>query len=82
MNSADENKDRRSFLTFYELDDDRGRSSAMNTAASLQSNWDHLHLRAANDDLGVSTKSPYRESKVFAELILNMLPPEACVDAE
>ena len=61
--------------------DARGADLLIQTLQNLKSKGDHLHLYATNDDLGISMKSPYRESKVFGELILNLLPSEAWEDA-
>lgn len=60
--------------------DAKGADLLIQTLQNLKS-MNHIHLYATNDDLGVSTKSPYLESKVFGELILNMLPSEAWDDA-
>jgi hypothetical protein len=61
--------------------DAKGADLLIQTLQNLKSKGDHVHLYATNDDLGVSTKSPYLENKVFGELILNMLPSEAWEDA-
>ncbi|WKA28382.1 hypothetical protein [Bradyrhizobium roseum] len=61
--------------------DAKGADLLIRTLQNLKSKGDHLHLRATNDDLGVSTRSPYRESQVFGELILTILPSEAWEDA-
>lgn len=60
--------------------DAKGADLLIQRLQNLKS-MDHIHLYATNDDLGVSTRSPYGESKVFGELILNMLPSEAWEDA-
>jgi hypothetical protein len=46
----------------------------------LMADGDHLHLYATDADDGLALKSPYGESRVYGQLTLNLLPPEAWTD--
>jgi hypothetical protein len=57
--------------------DSKGADLLIATLEKLKSDGGHLHLYATNDDLGVSTVSPYREKTVYGELVVDILPSEA-----
>lgn len=62
--------------------DDKGVDLLIETLQELKSDGGHLHLYATNDERGLSTKSPYGESIVYGQLILDLLPIEAWTDSD
>jgi hypothetical protein len=61
--------------------DAKGAELLIGKLQDLKSGAGHAHLYPTDDDQGVSMTSPYKEAKVYSELVLTMLPSEAWEDA-
>jgi hypothetical protein len=62
--------------------DHKGVDVLIEKLQELKSSGNHLHLYVTNDERGLSAKSPYGESVVYEELILDLLPAEAWTDSD
>ena len=57
--------------------DSAGATLLINELQKLIDGKDHVHLHATDDDSGLSITSPYGETPVYREVVLNLLPTEA-----